>query len=179
LYPVVEAVVLYEPRKERKMSDDMIFDEGMVCTPDDPNPFGADETGIWELPEYGEGIGPGPDETGIWELPDDLQESPSVEIDWDQIEPGEGVVDPPTCPGFEIEEPTVSDAPQSPALLEEHPAAPGDGAFDYGPEPEAPSLEELGLKVEPELPTGGIDELPTGDYELSEFEFEVPDFFIP
>jgi hypothetical protein len=52
-------------------------------------------------------------------------------------------------------------------------------ASDYEPEPEAPSLKELGLKVEPELPTGGIDELPTGDYELPEFEFEVPDFFIP
>jgi hypothetical protein len=86
------------------MSDDTIFDEGMVRSPDDSSPFS-------------------PDETGIWELPDDLQESPSVEIDWDQIEPGEGVVDTPTCPGFEIEELTASGAPQSPALPEENPAA--------------------------------------------------------
>ena len=48
MYPVVEAVVLYEARKERKMSDDTVFDDLMVCTPDDPNPFGPDETVIWE-----------------------------------------------------------------------------------------------------------------------------------
>jgi hypothetical protein len=58
------------------MSEDMSLDGGMVCTADDPSPFGTDETGMWELPEEG-GIGPGPDETGMWEVPD-LQ-TPGVE----------------------------------------------------------------------------------------------------
>jgi hypothetical protein len=91
-------------RKEKKMSDEMSLDGGMVCTGDDPSPFGTDETGMWELPEV-EGIGPGPDETGIWELPDEggicpgpdetgiwevpdlqtpgVEPEPSVIIDWE------------------------------------------------------------------------------------------------
>jgi len=72
-------------RKEKKMSEDMSLDGGMVCTADDPSPFGTDETGMWELPEEG-GIGPGPDETGMWEVPDlqtpGVEPEPSVIIDW-------------------------------------------------------------------------------------------------
>jgi len=68
------------------MSEDMSLDGGMVCTADDPSPFGTDETGMWELPEEG-GIGPGPDETGMWEVPDlqtpGVEPEPSVIIDWE------------------------------------------------------------------------------------------------
>lgn len=104
------------------MSDGMFFDDPMVCTADDPDPFGTEETGVWETPNEG-GIGPGADETGIWELPDEggigpgpdetgiweLPDSPSVEVDWDEVDPGTEVVDPPTNPGFDPE-PTVPDA---------------------------------------------------------------------
>ena len=73
-------------RKEEKMSDEMSLDGGMVCTADDPSPFGTDETGMWELPEEG-GIGPGPDETGMWEVPDlqtpGVEPEPSVIVDWE------------------------------------------------------------------------------------------------
>ena len=86
------------------MSDDVFFDEGMVCTPDDPSPFGPDETGIWELPEYGEGIGPGPDETGIWEVPDlqtpAIEPEPSVIVDWES-EPTVVDTEPPAFPEVE------------------------------------------------------------------------------
>ena len=68
------------------MSEDMSLDGGMVCTADDPSPFGTDETGMWELPEV-EGIGPGPDETGMWEVPDlqtpGVEPEPSVIVDWE------------------------------------------------------------------------------------------------
>jgi hypothetical protein len=68
------------------MSEDMSLDGGMVCTADDPSPFGTDEIGMWELPEV-EGIGPGPDETGMWEVPDlqtpGVEPEPSVIIDWE------------------------------------------------------------------------------------------------
>jgi hypothetical protein len=72
-------------RKEEDMPDNMTFDDGMVCTPDDPSPFGTDETGIWELPNEG-GIGPGPDDTSIIEVPDltwPEGPQPSVEVDPD------------------------------------------------------------------------------------------------
>lgn len=170
------------------MSDDMIFDDPMVCTADDPDPFGTEETGVWEVPNEG-GIGPGADETGIWELPDEggigpgpdetgiweLPDSPSVEVDWDEVDPGTEVVDPPTNPGFDPE-PTVPDAPQHPALPEEHLAAPGGGDFDYYPE--EPQFPELGIPSDPvEIPIDvPLDELPTGDFEIPEFP---PDFFIP
>jgi hypothetical protein len=68
------------------MADGMSSDGGMVCTADDPGPFGPDETGMWELPEV-EGIGPGPDETGIWEVPDlqtpAVEPEPSVIVGWE------------------------------------------------------------------------------------------------
>jgi hypothetical protein len=86
------------------MADGMRLDGGMVCTADDPGPFGPDETGMWELPEVEGigpvleetgmwelpeegGIGPGPDQTGMWEVPDlqtpAVEPEPSVIIDWE------------------------------------------------------------------------------------------------
>ena len=87
---------------------------------------------------------PHPDGTSIFEVPPEHQESPKVDVDWDQIEPGEGVVDPPTV--------ETDPVPQN------HPAAPGGrGDLDLEPDPGF-NNEDFGI------PSNGLPD-PAFDFE--------------
>ena len=114
------------------MSEDMSLDGGMVCTADDPSPFGTDETGMWELPEV-EGIGPGPDETGIWELPEEGGIGPGPD------ETGMWEVPDLQTPGVEPEPSVIVD-------WESEPTVP-DAEAPIFPEAEAVETGEVGIEA--------------------------------
>ena len=84
----------------------------------------------------------------ITEIPPELQESPKVEVNWNQIQPGEGVADPPPFTG---EEPTVPDVGH-PVLPEEHPSEPYEGDLEVGDtDPALPSAEEMSEEMQPAI----------------------------
>jgi hypothetical protein len=114
------------------MSEDMSLDGGMVCTADDPSPFGTDETGMWELPEV-EGIGPGPDETGMWELPEEGGIGPGPD------ETGMWEVPDLQTPGVEPEPSVIVD-------WESEPTVP-DAEAPIFPEAEAVEAGEVGVEA--------------------------------
>jgi hypothetical protein len=136
------------------MSEYMSLDGGMVCTADDPSPFGTDETGMWELPEV-EGIGPGPDETGMWELPEEGGIGPGPD------ETGMWEVPDLQTPGVEPEPSVIVD-------WESEPTVP-DAEAPIFPEAEAVETGEVGVEAV-EAGETGIEAVEAGEIAVEAAE---------